>query len=227
MRIRRFYGRAGGYFSSYRRRPVSRETAGFGLGAGKRLWVQVVVEISPIRVGALDEVEFPLALPLLDLLFPTDRRLDRSVRLEPHQGVDAIARSEARDCLAPVLGHPLHQIRSHADVQRSIRLACQQIDVEHLQPRLTIRVRAELAQSPLQSFTMVTLANTIEIELPAAGSIPAFAGMTKDAEGSSAVEREGSRRGAVLAAHRIGDRIFEAYAVHRAPTARAIRHQRI
>jgi hypothetical protein len=34
------------------------------------------VEIDPMRVDALDQVEFPLAFPLLDLLFPADRRLD-------------------------------------------------------------------------------------------------------------------------------------------------------
>jgi len=41
-----------------------------------------------MRVGTLDQVEFPLTLPLVDLFFPADRCLDRIVRLEPDQGAE-------------------------------------------------------------------------------------------------------------------------------------------
>ena len=45
---------------------------GSALPAVKRLCDQIVVEIDPMRVGALDQVEFPLAFPFLDLLLPAD-----------------------------------------------------------------------------------------------------------------------------------------------------------
>ena len=63
-----------------------------------------------MRVVALDQVEFPLAFPFLDLLLPADRRLDRLVRLEPHLSVDTIARGEAGHGLAFVLEHPLREV---------------------------------------------------------------------------------------------------------------------
>src|ERR1700730_3159534 len=87
--------------------------------------------IGPMRVVALDQVEFPLAFPLLDLLLPADRRLDRIVRLEPHQSVDTIACGEAGHGLAFVLEHPLREGSGHSHLQRPVGLACHEVDVEH------------------------------------------------------------------------------------------------
>lgn len=91
-----------------------------------------------MRVGAPDQVEFPLASPLLDLLFPTDRCLDRIVLLKPNQSVDAIARCEAWDGLALVLGYAPHEIGGHDNIQRPVRLAREQIDVKRGQPILVV-----------------------------------------------------------------------------------------
>src|SRR5262249_46332937 len=133
----------------------------------------VVVEIDPMRVGAFDQVEFPLAFPFLDLLFPANRTFDRIVQLEPDQLVNAIARCETRDGLALVLEHPLHEIGGHANIQRPVRLAREQIDVKHGQPSLAAPRSRNPGSEPPQRFTVSTVARTIEIELPAAGWIPA------------------------------------------------------
>src|SRR5205823_7568130 len=93
---------------------------------------QVEIQIDPMRVVALDQVEFPLALPFLDLLFPADRRLDRVVRLEPDQSIDTIARCEAGHRLTLVLEHAPDEIGGHPHIKCSMGFACQQIDVEHL-----------------------------------------------------------------------------------------------
>jgi hypothetical protein len=180
-----------------------------------------------MRVSALDQVEFPLAFPLLDLLFPADRCLDRIVLLKPNQGVDAIARCEAWDGLALVLGYTLHEIGGHANIQAS-RRACSRANRRKTRPAIPCRPRGSRTQGQ-NHLNASQLALSRKIELPPAGWIPAFAGMTHGSDGSSPFELWTGLESGVLAAQRVGDRIFEAAGVlcREGPTERAIRCHKI
>src|SRR3546814_17865903 len=58
-------------------------------------WRQCEVEVVPGRVGFLDQVEFPAAGPVFDVLLALDRGLDRAVHFVPDEHVDAVARRES------------------------------------------------------------------------------------------------------------------------------------
>ena len=55
------------------------------------------VKISPIRVFAFNQIDFPLALPLLDLPFPDQRRLKAFMGFEPHETVHTVFGGKAGD----------------------------------------------------------------------------------------------------------------------------------
>ena len=82
------------------------------------------IQIGPVRVSVLDQIDFPIAFPFLEMLFSADRCLHRTVCLKPDRGVDAIARRKTWDNLALVLEYPLYEVRGYADVQRPVGFAC-------------------------------------------------------------------------------------------------------
>ena len=90
------------------------------------------VQIGPVRVSVLDQIDFPIAFPFLDLLFSADRCLHRTVCLKPDRGVNTITRRKTWDSLALVLEYPLYEIGGYADIQRPVGFACQQVDVKYL-----------------------------------------------------------------------------------------------
>jgi hypothetical protein len=61
------------------------------------LWRQGWIKISPMRVFALDQIDFPVALPLLDLPFPGQRCLKAFMGFEPHKTVNAVFGGKAGD----------------------------------------------------------------------------------------------------------------------------------
>ena len=51
--------------------------------------------------------------------------------LEPNEPVDTIARGEPRNCFDLVFPDPACELGGQSDIQRSIGLAREQLDVEH------------------------------------------------------------------------------------------------
>ena len=89
-------------------------------GASRRIEAQSHREVGPVRVLPLDQIAFPVATPVLELLLARDRRLHRLVHLEPDQAVDGILLCEPAERPRAVLGQPLHQVRCDADVERAM-----------------------------------------------------------------------------------------------------------
>src|SRR6185312_11418928 len=89
--------------------------------ATRGLRANVRVQIVPFAVVLLDQPHFPSAVPFLQPLLAGDRRFGIVVHFIPHQGLDAVFLGETVDHAFTVLPDPLWKIRSHADIQCSMR----------------------------------------------------------------------------------------------------------
>jgi len=74
------------------------------------LLAQRQIQVAPATVFALDQVDLPVPLPLLDLLLAVKRRLGRIVRLEPDELVDAVFFGKAGDDLVLVFPNSPQEI---------------------------------------------------------------------------------------------------------------------
>lgn len=74
------------------------------------------MKVRPVRVVALQQIDFPIALPLFELLFTAKCVRGRVGRLEPNKPIVLI------------LPNPSRKIGSRTD---SVRLAGKEMDVEH------------------------------------------------------------------------------------------------
>jgi hypothetical protein len=91
------------------------------------------VQIVPIGVRTLDQLDLPLALPLLERLLALDRINDAIEGLEPDQSLYAVAFCEPVDQAFAMLVDPAQQFAGDADVQRPVLPARQ--DVDRVRPR--------------------------------------------------------------------------------------------
>lgn len=81
-------------------------------------------EIVPVRVRPLNQLDFPVTLPLLHLPLASDRRFYVIERLDVDEALDSIAPSKTADRSDPVLVDTLGKVRGDADVERAVlRLA--------------------------------------------------------------------------------------------------------
>jgi hypothetical protein len=79
----------------------------------------VVAQVPPLRVALLDEGNFFLSLPTLQLFFASDRGRNLPIGFVIKQAVNLIVGCEpARDMLF-VLSHAEGQVAGDADVQRA------------------------------------------------------------------------------------------------------------
>jgi len=86
------------------------------------------VQIQPIWIALLDQRDLPLALPVLDLLFPVDRRFHGGCRFELDKQMYRVAVREAFDQPILVLMDASYQVAGHACVQRAILPAGHEVD---------------------------------------------------------------------------------------------------
>ena len=80
-------------------------------------------QINPMRVCGIDQVDFPGAMPVLQLLFSRYGRVHTDKNLEMHQPVNRISGRMAGGQTAAMLRQALEQIRRNADVQRAVVFA--------------------------------------------------------------------------------------------------------
>src|SRR5215470_4400169 len=90
----------------------------------------LIVEVAPVRIHRENEIDLPLARPVLDVLFPLDCSGGRVVALIVNQHLNSIAFGEAWYEAFPVLKGPTHQIVGDADVQRPAATIGEHIDPE-------------------------------------------------------------------------------------------------
>ncbi len=71
-------------------------------------------------------------MPALELLLTRNRLVDRPELFEPDKPMDTVLRREAFHLAVPMLPQPGNQIRSHADVERAIFPAREDVDTRLL-----------------------------------------------------------------------------------------------
>ena len=81
-------------------------------GLGGNLWV----EIDPSRIAFLDQPDFPIPPPFLQLLLAGNRRRGIIIDFEPDQFVDRISLGETGDRLAFVLVDATNNVICHAEI---------------------------------------------------------------------------------------------------------------
>jgi hypothetical protein len=84
-----------------------------------------------VRVVAFEQIDFPVALPLFDLLLAAERGSRRLVNLKPNESIDLVALGEAGNEFILVLPNSPPEVGCRAEVEGSIRFAGEQVDVEH------------------------------------------------------------------------------------------------
>jgi len=89
-----------------------------------------IEQIAPIRVRFLDQPDFPVTAPCLDVFLPRNRIDCIVVNLEPHEPIHAIARRKAGDDLLLVLIYPANEIIGDAEIECAVFSAREQINVE-------------------------------------------------------------------------------------------------
>ena len=85
-------------------------------------------QVPPSGIVLPDQLDLPRPIPFLELLFPGDRTLHISVHLEIYQVVHAILFREPFDYIILVLPNTLHEITSHANVERTMSFAGEYVD---------------------------------------------------------------------------------------------------
>lgn len=81
---------------------------------------QFLRQVAPVRIRRLDQLDLPLALPVLDLLLARDRGVHRPGEFEPDERLYAIAVGEAPETSVAVLADALDQVRGDAGVERAV-----------------------------------------------------------------------------------------------------------
>lgn len=85
-------------------------------------------QIVPIGVLALDQIDLPRPVPILELLFAQDRSFHIAEHLVADETADAVAASETAGNALTMFVESLHYVGSDADIKRTSWLACKDID---------------------------------------------------------------------------------------------------
>ena len=88
-----------------------------------------LVQVVPFRILRLDQLDLPISLPLLELFLARNCGDRIVVDFEPDQLVDSISLREAGNRLALVLVHAANDVVRYAEVERSVSVACEEVDV--------------------------------------------------------------------------------------------------
>ena len=94
----------------------------------KRGQAQPHRQVMPIAIGRVDQADFPLPVPVLELLLARDRGDHVAEHLKMDQPVHLVARRKPRRRRIAVLPKAGDEIGRHADIQRAIVPARQNID---------------------------------------------------------------------------------------------------
>jgi len=90
---------------------------------------EVVVQIAPLGIVLLDEMQLPLSLPLLQLLLAQDGVADTSECLVVYESVHAVTFGEAGEVTTAMLVDSTQETACHPDIERPVPFARQDVDV--------------------------------------------------------------------------------------------------
>ena len=102
---------------------------GASVGGGGLL-VQPLIKIQPLRIVGFNQLQLPRPPPALDPLLASDGFSDRVMRFVPDQSMDVVGLGEAWYGASPMFIDAPSKIIGHPDVQGSVSLTGQNIDVE-------------------------------------------------------------------------------------------------
>ena len=98
------------------------------IGRSKRWQPQPYGKIDPVRIGRVDEIDLPLAVPALQLLFAKDGWLHLPEQFVVNQAVNVAAAGESRELGIAVLPQAREQVGRHTNVERTVQAAREDID---------------------------------------------------------------------------------------------------
>lgn len=105
-------------FSIHARRPPRVE----------RLEAIVQRQIAPRRIGALDQIDLPVAMPALRLFLAQDGMLHVAEELDIDEAGDTVTAGEAAELLLAVLPPAAERVGGDADVDGAAALAGEDVD---------------------------------------------------------------------------------------------------
>ena len=85
-------------------------------------------KVMPVWVSALDQVDFPLAVPSFELLLAQNGWFHLVEPFKVDELVDIVETGEAAGSTFAVLPQSANEVRRNADVKRATRLACKNVD---------------------------------------------------------------------------------------------------
>ena len=88
----------------------------------------LVPQITPFVIEAIDELQLPCASPLFELLLTSDGGNHRGAHFEIDQPMRTIALGEARHDVVAMQPDASGQIRRHADIKRAVATVGENVD---------------------------------------------------------------------------------------------------
>ena len=98
------------------------------LAGRQRFQPQSDSQIMPMRVVALDQIDLPRPVPVLQLFLACDGGRHVGQPFVANKAIDAIAAREPTAVAVSMLPHARKQIGCNANVKRPARLACKDVD---------------------------------------------------------------------------------------------------
>jgi hypothetical protein len=102
--------------------PISR------FARSKRWQTQPHRKISPMRVALVDQIDFPLPVPALQLLLAQDRQFHFAEHFKMNEAMHGVSRRKPRQHIIAMLPKPRDQVGCDTDVDRAVVLACKDVD---------------------------------------------------------------------------------------------------
>src|SRR6516162_7481162 len=104
---------------------------------GERRLRQLIPKIAPLRIIALDQLQFPRTAPFLDALFAEDRIGHGFVKLDKHQPMYSVISNKSADSIRTMFPSAARNIACDTDVKRTNApcwCGCKRKDVCHSCP---------------------------------------------------------------------------------------------
>src|SRR5690606_28295634 len=101
-----------------------------GGGDPVRASEQFIEQIAPARIGSLDQLQLPGAIPFLDLAFANEGVVPGRVKLVPDQAGAAILGGKPSEHLFAVFGRAIDVRVGRGGVERAVSLAGDDVGVE-------------------------------------------------------------------------------------------------
>ena len=105
------------------------------MNRGRALLRQLVVKIMPLRIVALDQLQFPRAAPFLDALFAEDRIGHGLVKLDKQYPRHSVIANKSTDSIRTMLPSTARNITCDTDIKGAITLAGEEVDTRTLLTR--------------------------------------------------------------------------------------------